>query len=481
MQGKKIQLQNKLYMNNNRKIKMKIRNKRLEIKQFKFVKKSLVFFICTFCVLHLEGQTIQTSQNIQSTNDSLSLDQIIKNVMQNHPSVKEEEEALNAADAKINIAKAGYLPYIDATGSFTRIGPPPVISFEGMKFQMAPDNICSTSINYDQNIYDFGRTSRDITLQKENKNLVQASLEQVKQSMSLLVTNTFFSLVYLQDAIIINNDQLKTLKEHLDFIVKKKETGSATEYEVLSTQVKISNVESQKIDLEASRLTMVSVINSLLGQPETNSVVVKKELTTNQPQINADSLVSYAFNNRDEIKIADEKAKIANLTYRFIQAQYNPMFEFYATGGWKNGYMKNGHTSDLYIMTANYSAGIGLSIPIFNATRTRNNLHLTRSQIQSADYELEVAKRNITNEVVQAKANVAASEEKIKQFELQLSQAKKALSLAETSYKSGVITNLDLMDATTAVSESQLSLLKAQIDNVVNFYKLKAALGEKLY
>jgi len=70
---------------------------------------------------------------------------------------------------------------------------------------------------------------------------------------------------------------------------------------------------------------------------------------------------------------------------------------------------------------------------------------------------------------------------KIKQFELQLSQAKKALSLAEISYKSGVITNLDLMDATTTVSESQLSLLKAQIDNVVNQYKLKVALGEKLY
>lgn len=460
---------------------MKVRIYKHCTTQFKFLKNILVFFICLFCIMNLNGQTVQTGRNIQSSNDSLSLDEIIKNVMQNHPSVKEAEEALNAADAKINIAKAGYLPNIDATGSFTRIGPPPVISFEGMKFQMAPDNICNTSINYNQSIYDFGRTSRDVRVQKENKNLAQASLEQLKQSMALLVMNTFFSLVYLQDAIIINNDQLKTLKEHLDFIVKKKETGSATEYEVLSTQVKISNVESQKIDLEAYRITMISLINILQGQPDTNNVVVKKELTKDQPQMVPDSLVPYAINNRDEIKIANEKAKIADLTYRFIQAQYNPIFEFYASAGWKNGYMQNGHTSDLYIMTANYSAGIGLTIPIFNATRTKNNLHLTKSQMQSTDYELEVAKRNITNEVVQAKANMTASEEKIKQFELQLSQAKKALSLAEISYKSGVITNLDLMDATTAVSESQLSLLKAQIDNVVNQYKLKVALGEKLY
>jgi outer membrane protein TolC len=431
---------------------------------------SSVFFIESY------GQMINSDFSNKLTTDSLSLNQIISSVIQNHPSVKEAEEAINAADAKINIAKAGYLPYINVTGSYTRIGPVPGIEFNNVKFQMAPENVYNSSLNYNQNIYDFGRTSRDVVLQKENKNLAQNSIDQLKQSMTLLVTSTFYSLVYLQDALAIKNDQLKTLKEHLDFIEKKKETGSATEYEVLSTQVKISNVESQKIDLETARLTMISVINSLLGQPETTSIAVKKELNTHQPQIVTDSLLSYAIRNRDEIKIAYERAKIANLTYQFIQAQYNPMLGIYASAGYKNGYFP-----DLNKMTANYAAGIGLTIPIFNATKIKNNLRLTNSQIQSANYELEVVKRNITNEVVQANANLSASQEKIRQFELQLSQAKKALSLAEISYKSGVITNLDLMDATTAVSESQLSLLKAQIDYVVNSYKLKVAIGEKLY
>ena len=62
-----------------------------------------------------------------------------------------------------------------------------------------------------------------------------------------------------------------------------------------------------------------------------------------------------------------------------------------------------------------------------------------------------------------------------------LTQALKAYSLAETSFKSGTITNLDLLDANTSVSESRLMLLKARIDYAVSIYKLKAALGERLY
>ena len=64
---------------------------------------------------------------------------------------------------------------------------------------------------------------------------------------------------------------------------------------------------------------------------------------------------------------------------------------------------------------------------------------------------------------------------------MQLQQAQKANSLAETSFKSGTITNLDLLDANTALSECKLMLLKSRIDYVASVYRLKAAIGERLY
>lgn len=52
--------------------------------------------------------------------------------------------------------------------------------------------------------------------------------------------------------------------------------------------------------------------------------------------------------------------------------------------------------------------------------------------------------------------------------QLQLSHAQEAFALAETSIKAGSITNLDLLDAATAVLESKLLLLKSKIDYRLN-------------
>jgi outer membrane protein TolC len=95
-----------------------------------------------------------------------------------------------------------------------------------------------------------------------------------------------------------------------------------------------------------------------------------------------------------------------------------------------------------------------------------------QSAITTLSYESEFTKRNISNELYEAEAYMTAAERKVTQFDLQLTQAVKANSLAETSFKSGVITNLDLLDANTSVSESRLMLLKARIDY---------ALGERIY
>ena len=59
----------------------------------------------------------------QPAGDSLTLTTIISKVMQNHPSVKSAAENINAADAGIGLAKSAYLPTIDGTASYARLGP----------------------------------------------------------------------------------------------------------------------------------------------------------------------------------------------------------------------------------------------------------------------------------------------------------------------------------------------------------------------
>ncbi len=436
----------------------------------------ITFFACFYSEIAVNSQANANSTE-QLAGDSLSLNQVISQVIQNYPTVKEAEEALNAADAKIGLARAGYFPTIDGTASYSRLGPAPSITFPNLgSFQLFPADNYSASVNYSQSIFDFGKTARNITFEKENKEVTKQSLEQVKQKLAMAVTINFYLLAYLQEAIEIKNEELHNLQEHLEYVQKKKETGSATQYEILTTQVRISNVESQKLDLETSLKVQFSILNSLMGQPENSAHLMKKEIAVALPIIQQDSLILYALNNRDEIKIAQQKESLAELHYNVVKADYYPSVNIFASGGGKNGYLM-----DLNKFRADFVAGAGLNIPIFNATRTRSNLLLAKSSIQTLGFETDLAKRNITNEVVESETDVTSSNQKVKQFKLQLNHALEALSLAKVNFNTGVITNLDLLDATTAVSESQLSLLKAQIDYVVSIFKLKAALGERLY
>ena len=122
-----------------------------------------------------------------------------------------------------------------------------------------------------------------------------------------------------------------------------------------------------------------------------------------------------------------------------------------------------------------------MNIPIFDGTREKYNIVKAQSAAETTALQTEVTRRDISSEVVESEAKIQTAAQKVTQSKLQLEQAEEALSLAKLSYQSGVITNLDLLDAATAVSESQLQLLKSKIDYVVNIYNLNASLGEKLY
>lgn len=421
--------------------------------------------------------TIQRSYCMVEEPDSLSLKQFIDLALKDNPSVNLAAEAINNANARIGLAKTGHFPEVDLTANYSNIAPVTKLSIPDMgTFQLFPSNNYSASVNYRQVIFDFGRTRQSVDVENESKVIGEQGLEQTKQKLSMLAINNYFTLLYLQSAISIKDEQLKALNEHLNHVNKMYETGSATEYLVLSTRVRISNVESQKVDLVAALNVQKAFLVSLIGEKQSVNPVVKNNFNAELPVLPPDSLLSYAFRNRNEIKLNQEKESLAELRYGMVKLQNKPMLSVMASGGAKNGYVP--YLNDI---KPNYVVGLGLRVPLFDGMKNKYNLSQARSAMTSLSYESESTKRQVANELSDARSYLVAAEKKVGQYSLQLEQAQKAYSLALTSFNTGVITNLDLLDANTAVSESRLLLLKAKIDYAASVYKFRAALGERLY
>jgi outer membrane protein len=444
----------------------------------RIIKRSILpAILILFFINNIIDCQVNPATQVKPETDSLSLKNIIEEVIKSHPSVKVAEEAINNSNARIGLAKTGYYPEADMTANLSNMGP--VIKFSVPDIgtvQLFPENNYSATVNYRQLIYDFGRTRQNIALENENKVMGEQVIEQVKQKLSLITVNNFYSLAFIQTAIEIKDEQIAALNEHLDHIEKMVATGSATEYQVLATKVKISMAESQKVDLIAVLTAHKASLNSLLGKDQHNDPVVKAELLVELPVIPSDSLLSFAFHNRDEVILNEKRTSLAELRYDLVKLQNKPVLNLLASAGAKNGYLPN-----LNSIKPNYVVGLGIRIPLFDGMKNIYNLSQVKSAITSMSYESEFTKRSVSNELYEAEAYMVAARKKVTQFELQLQQALKAYSLAETSFKSGVITNLDLLDANTSVSESRLMLLKSRIDYAASIYKLKAALGERLY
>lgn len=409
--------------------------------------------------------------------DSLTLSAILNTVMQTYPALKKTDNDLQAADAKISLTKTAYLPDVNVSASYSHLGPVSKITMPGVgTFQLYPADNYSATVNVSENIYDFGRTTKTLLLDQKNKDMILLASEQVKQRLSALVMNFFYNIGFIQEAIKIKDEQLTMLNEHLNFVQKKAATGSATQYEILATRVKISGVENQKTDLLTALEVQTEQLNTYLGNPAGTYFTVKTDVLASQILAPRETLIDEAYTNRIEMKLSKQKEEISKSKLDLIGVQNNPSVNLFGSGGIKNGYIPN-----LANPKANYVAGVNVKIPLFDANRSKYTKMQVKAEMANNEQDTELARKSIINEVTESRANAEAALKKVRQSELQLQQAQEANKMAEISYKAGSITNLDLMDSYTAVSESKLAVYKTRLDYTMNMAKLTLALGKKLY
>ncbi|NVO19628.1 MAG: TolC family protein [Bacteroidetes bacterium] len=418
-------------------------------------------------------------QNIiqQFTSDSVDLQKVVTTIIETHPSVLKAQEAIHTVEASVGLAKAAWYPNIDLGAGYTRIGPVPKITIPNLgSFQMAPENNYNTSVDIHETVYDFKKTDKNIELAASGKDIAETNINLVKQKLTTIAIITYYNLAYLQEAIGIKEKQLGILEQHLDFINRKKETGSATDYEILSTKVRISAAKNQKMDLETALDNQLAALNSLLGFPESTKIKVRNNLVLMPVNTRYDSLIDYAVSHRNEMILAGFREKQAEIKLQSLKIENNPVISAFASGGIKNGYFP-----DLNKPKANYAAGLGIKVPLYTATRHRNLLMMASSDINSIKQDIEQSRREISTEVYQNAATLESSMRKIEQSELQLEQSEEARRLADLSFKAGTLTNLDLLDSESLEAESRLSLMRAKIDYMINTARLEISIGKPGY
>ena len=409
--------------------------------------------------------------------ESLTIDRTIQLVVANHPAIKQAQQQVVSAQARIKSSRSPYYPNISALGSYARIGP--VVSLEVPNqgaIDLYPENNYDIHLSLQQNILDFGRRSTRVKLAESGEISARDNVELMKSSLVYVSINIFYAMLLLEQNIKVLDEELDAFNQHLDVVKKRLKAGTATDFDVLTTQVKVSEVQNQKIDAVNTLAKQKAMFRELTGIPDDEPVYLKGDFNTASVDINLDSLTSLAFEQLPEVKLAQESEARADIQYRLAGIADRPTLNMNLEFGVKNGYIP-----DLNKLKANWIAGVLVNVPIFNGLATKNDKAAAYADLLAARESTSNVKNQVAADIKQAISDFRASEDKVKTSTVQVEQAQAATSIARSRYEIGVITNLDLLDAQTSLAYAKLVHFKALYGVISSRYALDKAVGKKLW
>lgn len=430
--------------------------------------KKIIFSIISLFMI------LSSSSYPQNTIDgNLTLDEAIKLALKNQPLIEKAEDEVKAADAKIYGQKSFNYPNVEANLSYNRLGPISSIEFGGSSFLLYPANNYDADIGARYTLYDFGKRNSLLDLVKSFKMTSEEKINYVKNQLSYSTVHLFYSILYLEKSLRVKNDEIKTLEQHLDITQKKVNSGTATDFDVLTTKVRVASAKNEKVDIENAINKEKIALRDLLGLSSDKQINLSGDLTLMPQTTNSDSLLTQAFVQREEIKIAEDARNSLKLQKNVASHGDLPKLNLMANFGFKNGFMPN-----IDVLRGNWVLGVSADIPIFNGFRKDAQVQEAEANLNANNAQILSLKRKIKTEVDQSISQLKTSQAQLSTTELQVEQAKQAVQRAEASYENGVITNLDLLDAETSLAEAELLHLRVVYQNVVNTYALKEAVGD---
>ncbi|MGE5314317.1 MAG: TolC family protein [Acidobacteriota bacterium] len=430
--------------------------------------------IITLFILSLLASGMLAAQQGQPA-DSLSIEDALSRALSQQPSLEQARAQILVSQTRTAQAGLAAKPEVTAEAGYTRLDPVSELSIPGLGgMKLFPNNNYDAHITARATVYDFGKTDAAVDVSRSR---VQSSADQLALARNAVAVQTqrvFYAILFLQQSIPVQDEQIAALHEHERAVKKRLANGTATQFDVLTTQVRIAGAENQKIDLLSTLERQKAEFRRLLGLAAGSPVAVRGTFAESpMPEPETGSADS-ALARRPESLLVRDAEETAMRQKRAAQLLSVPAVKAAVQYGFKNGFEPN-----FDVLRGNWAAVLKVEVPVYDGGRTRLLEEEAEAALVSEQAHRSDVERQIRSDVESALADVRAAREKVKISDIQLTQAHEAASIARTRYETGSVTNLDLLDAETAETVARHAQIQALYRAVVSTIELERALGKR--
>lgn len=378
----------------------------------------------------------------------LTLDECIDKTLKNHPDIKRLSLGVTQKKSVTDIAKADYLPQINAFAKYN-----PLDTFvmpQNGTFKTINDDSWQMGAVANQKIYDFEKTSSTVKAYEKDENIADLSLNDKKALLVYNVKSQYdLALVYTK-AIEVRQKDLQTKKElyrQSEALVKEGLKTSADAQSILSAvYIAEDYLAGAKADLNKA----LSILSLYMGERVDVSTTFSENFSKkdDEKSLHVNDMLDKNF----ELNGLKEEIAKNSLIYDASKAQNYGSIDAVAS------YTHQHSLSDYDVSLI----GVVVNIPLYTGGRIS-------AQTQNSAIAREMAKESYNSKKLLLQEEIESLIIDLKRYkhtlrakEALIESSKAAKEIIEARYKEGLSTYIEVLDAVSTNLSAELGVIEAK-------------------
>ena len=465
-----------------------------QMKNFGKVSKS--FFLIT---LFASGALIVKAQ------DQLTLKQAIETGIKNNFDVLQSDLLMQKADITLQQTRENKLPNLNASLS------------QGNSYGKSINPFTNAYIDEKVGFGGYGASSNILlfngfSLQnaiKSNKLGYEASkmeLQQAKDNLTINIILAYLQVLSTEDVLKQSQDQVLVTQKQTDRLSILNRTGDILPSDYYDLKGQLANdqiaIVNNKGNLETAKLSLAQLLNIPYDKNLEVERIPESNFNINYTGT-PDSIYNDALQQFAEIKAVKLRTESSEKNIRSVKGELFPTLSF---GGNINSNYSSVATQSFYANTTDvsspnyvtvggtqypviekqdnynsekinfgsqlsnnlyYTLNLGLTIPLFNSFRIRNQIKLAKIDFKNNQLIEQHTKTLLQQSIEQAYVNLTTSSEKYKLLQDQVNSFAESFRTSEVRFNAGAITSVDYLIAKNNLTLAQNNLIIAKYDFVL--------------
>lgn len=400
------------------------------------------------------------------------LDALIDEAARAQPSLAAADARVRQAAAQAGLADAARQPTVGATGQYSGIRIPESVAPPPLGGEYKGVILLGLNIKYSPDLWGGQRARYEAALGQVRAAEVDA--QAARLSLAANVARAYIGLAQAYDALDVAGSEKSRAQRLVGLGRQRAKAGVDNQLPVRNAEVLVDQATQQAQAAQQQVDTAKHAIAALLGEGPDRAASIARPKLLKAPAPSVPTVIpSELLGHRPDVVAARWRAEAASRSIHAAKAEFYPSVNLSALVG-----LAGGGLTDLFSTKALLAqGGPAITLPIFDGGRLRNNL--ARSD---AEYDLAVAAYNgslVTGlrEVADALDAARALDAQIAAARQARASAQSALSLANTRYKAGLSTQMDVLAAQRPLLQIDQMIAALRAQRLMATVDLDQALG----